>query len=322
MVDFEWSDTAMTTLAYPLPRRVTPMQCSHREDLPNGAWIEFEEFPVDIAVTAPLLHALFTEYWQEIGVGHMVDGSVLELELSQPPKTCRLYDGYLTVVAEGWHLHLCLEPNQGGPNSSTPDELRQRRLVHKGAFYRRFNAKGQARSWGIQFWNGAGIKMMNLFLPNPFVGENDDLLPEHRPNLDKLALYEELRRIYVLGEQDLPYSHNPLKRPYLAVCRSGRCNPGNTWQPVYEALCKATRAADLPVDVIDVGCLEVCKLGPVVFYSGDGRPCGAGEGLSPDLAEKTWYIRVTPEVAQRIVTEHVGQGQRLQSYRYPPQAKP
>jgi (2Fe-2S) ferredoxin len=60
------------------------------------------------------------------------------------------------------------------------------------------------------------------------------------------------------------------------------------------------------VYVLTSGCLEVCKLGPVVFYSGD----------------KTWYTRVTPDVAQRIVQEHLVAGNKLTAHQYPSIATP
>ncbi|NCJ07824.1 (2Fe-2S) ferredoxin domain-containing protein [Synechococcales cyanobacterium C] len=282
-------------------QRVTPLNRRTSEPLARGGQIEYEEFPATIEVLGPLLYWLFHDHWSAIGLGHMVDGSVLELEFTQAPKIIRLYDGYLTVVTEGWHMHLCLEENQGGPLGNTPPDLRQKRLVHRAALYRRLNAQGQARSWGIQFWNGAGERMMNLFLPNPFVGEEEDLLPEHRPNLEKLRLYDQVRQIFVLGEADIPYETNPLQRPYLSVCRSGRCYPSRQWQPVYEALQGAVAEQGLDVEVIHSGCLEVCKLGPVVFYSGD----------------RTWYTRVTPAVAEEIVQTHVVQGKKLQAHVYP-----
>ncbi|MGI0495126.1 (2Fe-2S) ferredoxin domain-containing protein [Alkalinema pantanalense CENA528] len=282
-------------------RQVTPLQRTTEEPLPNGGRIEYEEIPIHIDILGPLLHSLFHDHWQEVGLGHVVDGSVLELEFTQAPKIIRLYDGYLTVVTESWHMHLCIEDNQGGPNSATPDELRHKRLVSRAALYRRFNPRGQARSWGIQFWNGAGERMMNVFLPNPFVGENEDLLPENKPDRTKLKLYEQLREIYVLGNDLIPYDTNPLKRPFISVCRSSRCNPSLNWQPIYEALQDAVAAAELEVDVIHSGCLEVCKLGPVVFYSGD----------------KTWYTRVTPDIAQNIVREHLCEGHKIKSHLYP-----
>lgn len=282
-------------------RQVTPRNRCIEEPLPNGGRIEYEEFPVEIDVLGSLLHSLFHDHWQDVGLGHMVDGSVLELEFTQAPKIIRLYDGYLTVVTEGWHMHLCIEENQGGPESVTPEELRRKRLVSRAALYRRFNPRGQARSWGIQFWNGAGEKMMNVFLPNPFVTDQEDLLPENKPDRTRLKLYEDLREIYVLGNALIPYESNPLKRPFVSVCRSSRCNPSQNWQPIYDALKGAVEQAALDVDVIHSGCLEVCKLGPVVFYSGD----------------KTWYTSVTPELADKIVQDHLGHGHKIESHLYP-----
>jgi hypothetical protein len=231
-------------------RRVTPLGQTIVEDLPNGGTIEYEDFPVSIDVTGPMLYSLFHDHWKSVGLGHMVDGSVLELEFTQAPKAIRLYDGYLTVVTEGWHMHLCLEENFGGPVNRTPEELRRVRLVSRGALYRRLNDRGEARSWGIQFWNGAGEKMMNIFLPNLFVSDDEDLLPENRPDRSKLAIYEQLRQVYVLGEADIPYATNPLKRPFVSVCRSSRCNPSRNWQPVYDALKAAVDEHHLDVEVI------------------------------------------------------------------------
>jgi len=282
-------------------RLVTPLNCCITEPLPMGGQIEYEDFPCTIDVTGPLLYTLFQERWEETQIGHVVEGSVLELEFTQPPKICIIYDGYLTVVTEAWHLHLCLEEHLGGPLAKTPPELRQQRLIHRASLYRRLNERGDPRSWGIQFWNGAGEKMMNLFLPNPFLGEDEDLLPEGKPQHSKLSLYKELRDIYVLGIRPIPFENNPLKRPYLSVCRSSRCYPSRNWQPIIEALQEAVKEAGMDVYVMTSGCLEVCKMGPVVFYSGD----------------RTWYTRVNPDVARRIVREHLVQGQPIKNHLYP-----
>ncbi len=126
--------------------------------------------------------------------------------------------------------------------------------------------------------------------------------PEIIQDSDPSIEGNELRAIYVLGTRSIPYAANPLKRPYLSVCRSSRCHPCQEWEPIIEALQTAVKQASLDVYVMTSGCLEVCKAGPVVFYSGDN----------------TWYTRVTPEVAQRIVQEHVVQGHPVQDHLYPP----
>ncbi|MEO0770646.1 MAG: (2Fe-2S) ferredoxin domain-containing protein, partial [Cyanobacteria bacterium J06649_4] len=246
------------------------------------------------------------------------------LSFTAPPKIFVLYDGYLTVVTEAWHLHICLEENFGGPTGRTPANLRQQRQVKRASLYRRLNQQGRAVSWGIQFWNGSDERMMTLFLPNPYIGKPKDnnktesaigetdqkeskadaenLLPEGKPQLEKLKLYESLRAIYVLGTEPMPFSENPLKRPYIAVCRSTRCNPSGNWQPTFEAIEQAVKSANLDIPVQTAGCLEVCKLGPIAFYSGD----------------HTWYTRVTPTVAKQIVNSHLVDGQPLTESVYPP----
>lgn len=219
------------------------------------------------------------------------------------PKFAYCYDGYLTVVTEGWHLHLCIEANLGGPHCKTPLKLRQQRQVNRAAFYRRFNAEGIPRSWGIDFWNGADENLMTIFLPNPYV-EGENLLPEGKPNLSKLAIYEELRDIYVLGNQPIPFTKNPLKHSYISVCTSTRCLSSRKWQPTFDALKSAVDNAGLDIEVRTSGCLEVCKQGPVVFYSDD----------------RTWYTRVQPNVAETIVNEHLLKGNNVIEHCYPPKS--
>ncbi|MBC6480708.1 MAG: (2Fe-2S) ferredoxin domain-containing protein [Hormoscilla sp. GM7CHS1pb] len=283
-------------------RWVTALHKQTEERSPTNWNLVYEDFPHTIDVTGPLLYTLFQEQWQQVQIGHIVEGSVLELEFTSEPKLCVLYDGYLTVATEGWHLHLCLEEHLGGPLCKTPPELRQHRVVSRAALYRRKNPQGEPRMWGIQFWNGAGEKMMTLFLPNPYLGDGEDLLPESKPRQEKLQLYSQLRDIYVLGKSPIPFEDNPLKRPYLSVCRSSRCYPSRQWQPTFEALQSAVEKAGLDVQVITSGCLEVCRMGPVVFYSGD----------------RTWYTRATPEVADRIVSEHLVKGEKLAKHLYSP----
>ncbi|BAC89915.1 (2Fe-2S) ferredoxin domain-containing protein [Gloeobacter violaceus] len=282
-------------------RRVQPLGRTTYESQPSGWTHEYEDFDSRLDVVGPLLYTLFQERWREVQLGYVVEGGVFELEMPASPKLCVLYDGYLTVISESWHIHLCVAPCLGGPERKTPPELSERRQLSRAAFYRFVDPGGEPKGWGIQFWNGWGEKLMSIFLPNPYLGEDDDLLPEGKARFEKLGLYDELRAIYVLGTRPIPFEDNPLTRPYLAVCTSSRCNPSRRWQPVAEALRAALAEAGSPVAVIEAPCLQVCKLGPVVYHSGDD----------------TWYTRVTPAVAGRIVQEHLGRGQTLAEHRYP-----
>ncbi|AFZ04098.1 (2Fe-2S) ferredoxin domain-containing protein [Calothrix sp. PCC 6303] len=280
---------------------VIPLNQKTTEATGNGWTIEYEYFDCRCDVLACLTYTLFQQNWHQIGLGHLEQGSVLELEFHEAPKKCVLYDGYLTVITQGWHFHLCIEETIGGPNSETPLEVRQQRLINKGAFYRRINSEGEPHSWGIQFWNGAGEKVMTIFLPNPYV-EDENLLPDGKANFSKLELYKQLREIYVLGTKEIPFTKNPFKCSYIAVCTSGRCYPSRKWQPTFDALSAAVEKAGLDIEVRTTGCLQVCKLGPVAFYSDD----------------KTWYSRVKPEVAKKIVNEHLVEGKKVTEYIYPP----
>ena len=117
-----------------------------------------------------------------------------------------------------------------------------------------------------------------------------------------MYLYQELREIYVLGTSPIHFEENPLKRPYISVCRSSRCYPSRNWKPIFQALEEAVEEAGIDVQVGTAGCLEVCKSGPVVFYSGD----------------RTWYNRVTPDVAKEIVNQHLVKGEKVKHHLYPP----
>ncbi|MCJ2543031.1 (2Fe-2S) ferredoxin domain-containing protein [Thermostichus vulcanus] len=280
---------------------IQPLHQSWQEASANGWTLAYEGIPTHIDSLGPLLYNLVQEHWADVQLGHVVEGGVLELSFKAPPALCVLYDGYLTVATETWHLHLCLEEHQGGPHNKTPPELRKKRLVSRAALYQRLNPDGKPRMWGIQFWNGAGESLMQIFLPSPFLGSDEDYLPEGKADYQKLSLYEEIRQIYVEGKKRIPYDDNPLKRPYLSVCRSSRCNPSRCYQPIVTALESAVQAAQLNVKVITSGCLEVCQRGPVVFYSGD----------------RTWYTRVTPEIAKRIVQEHVIDQCPLKAHLFP-----
>ena len=279
---------------------VTPVNEKTIEATGNDWQIEYEFFDCQGDVLACLAYTLFQENWHQVGLGHLEQGSVLELEFHEAPKKCVLYDGYLTVITRDWHFHLCIEETLGGPNAETSIEVRQQRLISKGAFYRRINPEGEPRSWGIQFWNGAGEKAMTIFLPNPYV-EDENLLPEGKADFRKLNFYQELRDVYVLGKKPIPFTKNPLKCAYIAVCTSGRCYPSRKWQPTFDALKAAVEKAELDLEVRTSGCLQVCKLGPVVYHSTD----------------RTWYSRVKPEVAERIVNEHLLEGNKVVEYIYP-----
>lgn len=103
---------------------VNPLNKTDVEATGSGWQIEYKYFDCQQDVLACLTYILFQDNWRQIGLGHLEQGSVLELEFNQAPSKCVLYDGYLTVIAAYWHFHLCIEETLGGPDSKTPPKLR------------------------------------------------------------------------------------------------------------------------------------------------------------------------------------------------------
>jgi hypothetical protein len=149
------------------------------------------------APTEETMHALVTDLfqhnWQRIVVGPCIQGAVFEVRFTQAP-TLSYLDGYLTVNLGPWHFHLCIGPHQGTPS----EELRRKRPVAKIAFFEdRGRGCAGGQSWGVQMWNGFGEQMTTVFLPNPFLSDEQKLLRE--PQWERLRLWYELRAKY-LGE--------------------------------------------------------------------------------------------------------------------------
>jgi hypothetical protein len=134
-----------------------------------------------------------------------VQGAVIEVRFAQAPRLSQL-DGYLTVDLGQWHFHLCIGPHHGTPS----EELRRKRPVAKIAFFAE-HGRGCAggRSWGLQMWNGFGEQMTTVFLPNPFLSDAQQILPE--PQWERLRLWYELRAKY-LGEP-MPADCKPTDAP-------------------------------------------------------------------------------------------------------------
>lgn len=161
------------------------------------------------APTAETMRALtddlFTHHWQRIVVGPCVQGAVFEVRFAQAPRLSYL-DGYLTVDLGPWHFHLCIGPHQGTPS----EELRRKRPVAAAAFFEeRGRGCAGGQSWGIQMWNGFGEQMATVFLPNPFLSDEQKILRE--PQWERLHLWYELRARY-LGEP-MPADYKPAEAP-------------------------------------------------------------------------------------------------------------
>jgi hypothetical protein len=163
------------------------------EKHPDDALTGYSYFAPSEAAMKDLVDELFVHNWPRIVVGPCIEGAVFEIVFKGPPEV-RTSDGYLTVDLGAWHFHLCIAAHRG----STSEELRKKRPVAKiGFFERRGKGCAGGRSWGLRMWNGYGEQMTSVFLPNPRLTDDMQLLKQ--PDWGRLDLYYRLRE-KCLGE--------------------------------------------------------------------------------------------------------------------------
>lgn len=138
-----------------------------------------------------LLSDLFDNHWREIVFGSLIQGAVFEIRAPNAPKRITMLDGYLTVDFGAWHFHLCIGPHKGTRAQPVDPGLAAHRQTARAELYRVLDGDGAPTSWGLRLLNGAGEQQITVFLPNPFLTDDDQIL-EH-PDWSRLALWDHLR---------------------------------------------------------------------------------------------------------------------------------
>ncbi|MCS6826646.1 MAG: hypothetical protein NZ553_08550 [Caldilinea sp.] len=168
------------------PRRV--------EELGNGV-LEIFDLPTAVEFLNRLLEDIFTNHWDKIVFGTLIQGSVFEIKAPNAPKKIGYLDGYLTVDFGVWHLHICTGENKGTSKRPTPPELAQIRRTSRAELYRRLNPDDTVGGWGLRLFNGRDENQLTVFLPNPFLSDDMKFLKE--PDWSRLALWDYLRATYL-----------------------------------------------------------------------------------------------------------------------------
>ncbi len=160
------------------------------EEPGNGRVEIFDLDPSEETLLA-LLRELFEEHWRSITFGTLVQGSVFEIKAPEPPRRVAMLDGYLTVDFGSWHFHICIGEHTGPEGKPVGAELARHRRTGRAEFYRRLDDEGYPVTWGLRLFNGKDEQQLTVVLPNPFLGEDDKILPA--PEWSRLALWDQLR---------------------------------------------------------------------------------------------------------------------------------
>ena len=153
----------------------------------DGTESRYHDVSVAGDTVGRLLTELFSEHWEEITFGPVIEGSAWEVRLTAPP-TLTLRDGYLTVDTGTWHFHLCVADH----HARGDERLASVRRVARAAFFRTDGGSCVPTSWGLRLWNGRGEQMITIFFPSPFY---DHATEERRrePDWRQTALWESFR---------------------------------------------------------------------------------------------------------------------------------
>ena len=161
--------------------------------------LEIFALPTEEADLLALFTEIFTEHWEHVRFGTLIQGSVFEIAAPNAPHKISMMDGYLTVDFGAWHFHLCIGPHRGSKGHPVAPGLALHRRTARAELYR-IVAEGAPVSWGLRLFNGAGEQQITVMLPNPFLSDHGIL---REPDWSRLLLWDRLRARYLqLAEPD------------------------------------------------------------------------------------------------------------------------
>lgn len=159
-------------------------------DTPDGGTEHLWPLPTDEATLLDLIGTLFTDHWQQIRFGPLIEGAAWEVGAPCAPVGITMNDGYATVDFGAWHFHLCI-----GEHTGSGPELAGIRRCSRAELYRRIGSDGAPVSWGVRLFNGRGEQMTTVLLPNPFLTDRQEVLDA--PDFSRLAVWDSLRALFL-----------------------------------------------------------------------------------------------------------------------------
>lgn len=167
-------------------------------DEPGMGLLEVFPLPVDESTLHSLLADVFTNYWQSVRFGPLIQGAAYEIAAPCAAHVTML-DGYITFDFEAWHLHLCIGEHHGSRRTPTPPALARHRRTARAEFFR-IVSSGAPTSWGLRLFNGADEQQLTVMFPNPFLSDTGKRL--HPPDWTRLSAWDGLRQRHLGMESD------------------------------------------------------------------------------------------------------------------------
>lgn len=160
-------------------------------------WVEAFALPTEQDFLFRLLEDVFSNHWNRIVFGSLIQGAVFEIRVAEPPRRVSVFDGYLTVDFGLWHFHVCIGPHRGSPGQPVSGDLAAHRRTARAELYRILDSgRRSARSWGLRLFNGNGEQQLTVFFPNPYLSEDGDKVLEI-PDWSRLTMWDDFRRRYL-----------------------------------------------------------------------------------------------------------------------------
>jgi len=159
---------------------------------PDGSIIEAFQLPTGVESLKELLTDLFTNHWQEITFGPIIQGAAWEMQAKEAPTHIGVLDGYITIAFGAPHFHICIGQHKGMPKNPVPEALAKHRRTSRAELYRQLDRDGAPISWGIRMFNGKNEQQITILLPNPFLSATSEKVLK-KPEWSHLALWDALR---------------------------------------------------------------------------------------------------------------------------------
>jgi hypothetical protein len=99
-------------------------------DEPGNGSVETFSLPADEVTLTSLVTVIFTDWWEHIHFGVIVQGAAWEVAAPNAPVKISTFDGYITVDFGRWHFHLCL-----GEHTASGAELGRIRRCARAELY-------------------------------------------------------------------------------------------------------------------------------------------------------------------------------------------